>query len=285
MCNIKKNYCVSVSIINTINNMILSNSNTYKFPYYDGSIDKMNRLIEHQTGISTDTNEEEDQYEYDLFSNFCFNIEGLKFNMIFMKKHKLYVHSVRQIQCWGFKKLYNKFFNEELDVVDLTLVFQLFRNVSQVTIEKWKISRYETSPVLSEELMKFVLRALSTPAPETFTRFTISLLTVMSEKNDQCPVAHALSAFVTDEDGYTCDRCRKSFNKHTKMYVCFEKETGCDYAICGPCFEKPNRSVVYLKQAIDKYETIFKEIYWDIRLEKHKNEAKQISDAICFVKC
>eukprot|EP01084_Bolivina_argentea_P198482 339853_1 len=286
LCNIEKHYGPTVSIINTINNMILSNSNAYEFPYpvYKNAAQKLKRLIQYETNELKIDNKEDDIYEVNLFKNFCANVENAKFNMAFMKSHFLYEHTIRKIPMYGFQNLYPIFFDVELDMVNLSFMFKLFKNIKQIIIEKWEIQQYELPADLCEKMMYFIFSSLSNYVPETFETLKISSKTSIHEQNDICPASHKLSLFETECDDYSCDRCDSTFPKKTKMYGCFNEETICDYCVCNGCFVMENKAVIYLKQAVDKYQSKFHNILWDIKLRKHLNEAKEISDAICFEK-
>eukprot|EP01084_Bolivina_argentea_P239338 402298_1 len=277
----KNNYGEFVKVLSTLSRLNVNKINTFSFS--KKYLRVLDELVKHRIGQGSIRTDGIDSYVLGLFKHFCYNVDYIKFNMNVVNEDFLYVHKKRNTKCYGFKALYDIFFNAKLDIVNLPLVFNLYDNLEEITMEYWVTTQYGKSIDLSYRLMQYILDSLQT-CSYLFKKFIISLMMSMTEENIQCPASHNLTQFETDIDDWSCDKCNAKFPKKTTMYICqFESDkTQCDYAICTKCRKSKNSSIIHLKQAISDYQLKFKAISWEITTEKYKNHKNDISDAICF---
>eukprot|EP01084_Bolivina_argentea_P130293 230008_1 len=227
-----------------------------------------------------------DSYVSKSYGHFCLNIKSITFNTLFMTSNNLGHYPGLDHKVYGYKPLYTIFYDETFDMVNLSLLLNLFSNLEKVVIEKWTITdKYEKSNIFSRNLMNYILSALKkSQSIYTFKQLLISFSIPFETKNSHCLKQHLLESYKTECDGYTCDKCGSKFSQGTELFVCFKDETDCDYCVCTDCYQHKNNSIVYIKEAIAEYQPLFAQIEWKIEITVYRNEKHKEFDAISFIK-
>eukprot|EP01084_Bolivina_argentea_P074245 134714_1 len=148
---------IYVKIISALNKMFLGHKNIKGIS--DEQVQVLKQLIAMKIGTWF-SNKYIDWYAVDLFHYYCINMKYMKLDMKAMCNNKMGKSQSLHVRWYGYKPIYDIFFDTRFDIIDLHKLLKLFPNVNEVIIENWDIMKYG-SDGLSSDLIEYILVILT----------------------------------------------------------------------------------------------------------------------------